>query len=176
MLIAMAGLPASGKSTLATRLAHELGGVILSKDQVRAALFPTPVLDYSSAEDDITMEAIFHAAGYIHKTFPHHPIFIDGRTFLRSKQMDALFALAQMLGETPRIIECVCTDDVASQRLEHDLASGQHPAKNRTFALYLTVKEKAESIAIPHLVLDTGTLSLEECVQRSLAYLQGSKP
>jgi predicted kinase len=49
MLIAMAGLPASGKSTLAARLASELAGVVLSKDQVRAALFPPPVLDSSSA-------------------------------------------------------------------------------------------------------------------------------
>lgn len=168
MLIAMAGLPATGKSTLAVRLTKELGGVILSKDQVRAALFPLPVLDYSSEENDISMQAIFDAAGYICKTFPQKPVIIDGRTFLRSKQIDELFVLAVSLGETPRIIECVCTDEVARQRLEHDLAEGRHPAKNRTFALYSAVKEKAEPITVPHLVLDTGTMSLDECVQRCL--------
>jgi predicted kinase len=62
MLIAMAGLPATGKTTVATRLAQELCGVILSKDQVRAALFPLPVLDYSAAENNISMAAIFQAA------------------------------------------------------------------------------------------------------------------
>jgi predicted kinase len=176
MLIAMAGLPASGKSTLAAHLAEELGGVILSKDQVRAALFPPPVLDYSAAEDDLSMEAIFHAAGYIRQTFPQHPVLIDGRTFLRSAQIDALFALAQSLGQAPRIIECVCAAEVARRRLEHDLASGQHPAKNRTFALYRAVQEKAEPITVPHLVLDTGTTPLGECVRRSLGYLRGDEP
>ena len=32
---------------LAARLAQELTGVVLCKEQVRAALFPPPVLDYS---------------------------------------------------------------------------------------------------------------------------------
>src|SRR5438552_2727973 len=86
MLIAMAGLPATGKSTLAARLAKELDGVILSKDQVRAALFPPPVLDYSTAENDISMDAIFKAAAYIRKALPQHSVIIDGRTFLRTKQ------------------------------------------------------------------------------------------
>ena len=48
------------------------------------------------------------------------------------------------------------------------------PALGRRIGLrpqYLTVKEKAETITAPHLVLDTGALSLEDCVQRSLDYL-----
>jgi predicted kinase len=122
MLIAMAGLPATGKSTLAARLAKELGGVILSKDQVRVALFPPPVLDYSTAENDISMQAIFNATGHICKSFPQHPVIIDGRTFLRSSQVRDLLALAGSLGKTPRIIECVCSDEVARSRLEHDIA------------------------------------------------------
>ena len=166
MLIAMAGLPASGKSTLAARLAKELNGVILSKDQVRAALFPPPVLDYSTAEDEISMDAIYTAAAFIRKKFPQHPVLIDGRTFLRSAQVHDLFALGETLGETPRIIECVCSDEVAKKRLEDDLASGQHLAKNRTFALHLAVKARAEPITVPHLVLDTGKMTLEECVEQ----------
>lgn len=172
MLIAMAGLPGSGKSTLAARLAQELGGVVLSKDQVRAALFPPPVLDYSSAQDEISMDAIFTAAAHIRKTFPDRPVIIDGRTFLRSYQIHDLLALASSLNESPRIIECVCSDDIARQRLESDLAAGQHPAKNRTYALYQAVKGQAEPIPVPHLTIDTGTTPLEECVQQCLAYLK----
>jgi hypothetical protein len=171
MLIAMAGLPATGKTTLAARLATELGGVVLSKDQVRAALFPPSVLDYSEQENDISMAAIFHTADYIQKTFPQHPVIIDGRTFLRAKQIGDLFSL----GESPRIIECVCADEVARQRLEHDLAAGKHLAKNRNFALYLAVKKNAMPIQVPHLRLDTGTTSVEECVRIALGYLRGGK-
>lgn len=172
MLIAMAGLPATGKSTIAARLAHELDGVVLSKDQVRAALFPSSVRDYSTDENQISMDAIIHAAAYILKSFPQRAVIIDGRTFLRSNQIADLFALAESLSETPSIIECVCTNDVARQRLERDLASGTHPAKNRDFALYLRVKAQAEPIQVPHLVLDTGATPLDECVQRCLRYLR----
>src|SRR5690242_18237303 len=42
MLIAMAGLPGTGKSAIAARLAAELDAVALSKDDVRGALFPPP--------------------------------------------------------------------------------------------------------------------------------------
>ena len=66
---------------------------------------------------------------------------------------------------------CVCDDTVAKERLERDLARGGHPAGNCTFALYLSLKAAAEPITVPHLVLDTGKLPMDECVRRCLEYL-----
>jgi predicted kinase len=172
VLIAMAGLPGAGKSTLAARLAGELGGVVLGKDAVRAALFPPPVLDYSAAEDDIAMRAVYAAAAHVRRAFPDQAVILDGRTFRRAAQVADLLAFAGSLGEAPRIIECVCDDEVARRRLERDLADGTHPAGNRTFALYLSLKADAEPITLPHLGLDTGRLSLDECVARCVDYLR----
>ena len=62
MLVAMAGLPSSGKSTLAACLEEEIGAVVLGKDVVRAALFPPCVLDYSAVQDEVAMSAIYQAA------------------------------------------------------------------------------------------------------------------
>src|SRR5690242_3631604 len=104
MLIAMAGLPGTGKSTLAARLAEELPGVVLSKDAVRAALFPPPLLDYSAAEGDIAMAAVYRAAAYLHTAFPQQAVILEGRTFLRAYQVRDLFALAASLNEAPTII------------------------------------------------------------------------
>jgi predicted kinase len=171
MLIAMAGLPGTGKSTLAARLAEALGGVILGKDQVRAALFPPPALDYSREQDDLSMAAVYSAATYLLRTSPLRTVILDGRTFLRGYQVNDLLALAATVGETPRVIECVCDDDTARQHLEGGLARGEHPAGNRTFALYRTLKTEAKPLTLPRLTLDTGRLSLEECVAQSLAYL-----
>ncbi|MBY0526960.1 MAG: AAA family ATPase [Gemmataceae bacterium] len=175
MLIAMAGLPGSGKSTLAARLAAELDGVVLSKDTVRVALFPSPVLDYSSAQNEISMDAVYSAAAHILKSASGRSVLIDGRTFLRSYQVHDLFALAESVGEVPRIIECVCSDEIARQRLDRDLADGLHPARNRTFDLYRSVKARAEPIATPHLTLDTGVESLDGCIHRCLEYLGDEK-
>ena len=177
MLIAMAGLPGTGKSSLAARLRTALGAVVLGKDDVRSILFPAPVLDYSVEQDDLTMQAIYSAAGYIRRTFPGQTVILDGRTFLRPGQLDDLLALAESLHEAPHVIECVCDDAVAQERLERDLARGEHPARNRTFDLYLALKKEVKSIALRKLVLDTGKWTREECVERCLAYLRGaSKP
>ncbi len=172
MLIAMAGLPGTGKSTLAVRLAAELGGVVLNKDAVRAALFSPPVLDYSAGQDDICMAAIYAAAVHILKARPEQTVILDGRTFSRSYQIRDLLTAAASVGEAPRIIECVCADEIARTRLEWDQARGGHPAGNRTFALYLERKAAAEPIALPRLVLDTGAADPDECVRRCVAWLR----
>lgn len=173
MLIAMAGLPGSGKSTLAASLAERLGAVVLDKDRVRSTLFPPRVLTYSAEQDDITMTAIYQAAASILKAGRRQVVIIDGRTFLRSGQLQPLLDLAASLGEELRVIECVCDDAVARERLEQDAARGNHPAGNRDYALYLSLKPAIQPIELPHLILDTGRLPLEECVRLCLVYLTG---
>lgn len=170
MLIAMAGLPGTGKSTLCARLADALGGVVLSKDVVRAAMFPHPVCDYSAAQDNLAMEAVYLAATQILKV-PARPVFLDGRTFSKPDQLDIPLAIASARGVPFRVIECVCADDVARSRIAADHATGQHPAGNRTPDLYDRVKAAAVPLTVERLTLDTGVLSPEECVSRSLAYL-----
>lgn len=170
VLIAMAGFPGTGKSTIATRLAEKLGGVVLCKDVVRAVLFPPPALDYSREQDDLAQLSIYLAAKRILDTSVL-PVILDGRTFSQAYQLHDLFKAAAAMGESPRIIECFCADEVIRERLERDRVSGNHPAGNRTFAMYLQVKSRAEAIGVPRLVLDTGTMPLEACVATALAYL-----
>jgi predicted kinase len=171
VLIVMAGLPGTGKSTLAARLAERLGGAVLSKDAVRAALFPAPVLDYSSAQDEIAMSAVYAAAKYVLQTHPERPVFLDGRTFSKSGQLDAPFALAAEVGVPLHVIECVCADEIACRRIEADRAAGTHPAGNRTAELHARAKALAVPLTVPRLALDTGVLTLEECVTRAVEYL-----
>jgi predicted kinase len=175
MLIAMAGLPGTGKSTLASRLATELGGVVLSKDVVRSAMFPPAVLDYSSAQDDLAMMAVFAAAAHLLKTNPNRVVILDGRTFRRAVQVADLLALGREIGQEPIVIECVCSEATARERLDRDAAAGTHPAGNRTGDLHAAVKATAEPLTVPRLVLDTGELSLDEALTRARAYL-GERP
>lgn len=172
MLIAMAGLPGTGKSTLAAALAEALGGVVLSKDMVRAALFPPPVLDYSPAQDDVAMAAVYAAARQLLTANPARDVILDGRTFRKSSQVDALLALGREVGEELAVIECVCDDAAARDRLERDAAAGSHPAGNRTGALHALVAATAEPLAIPRLTIDTSSLSPADCLRLALAYLR----
>jgi adenylylsulfate kinase len=172
MLIAMAGLPGTGKSAIAAALEKRLHALLLSKDDIRAQLFPRETINFSREQDDLCMEVIFVMAKYLLKTDPEQTIIIDGRTFSRSYQVEHLLSRAESLKVKPVIIECICEDIVAEQRLENDLQAGVHPAENRTYKLYQELKEKAEPIRAERLVLDTGKQPLERSLERCIVFLE----
>jgi adenylylsulfate kinase len=170
MIVTMAGLPGTGKSTLARALAGRLNAVVLNKDTLRAAMFPPEEIEYSHQQDDFVVSVMFDVAGYYFRKDPARVVFLDGRTFSKKAQIDTLVATCAERGWKLKVIECVCPDDVARARLERDVLSGLHPAADRDFSLYLRLKAQADPITIPHLTIDTGE-PLEDCVQRSLSYL-----
>ena len=167
MLILMAGLPGTGKSTLSRALAAALGGTVLDKDSIRAALFPPSDVEYSTEQDEFCMRVMLKVAGYLFRKDPARRIFIDGRTFSRRYQLDRATGYADAIGQSWRILECVCSDDSARKRLESD---GGHIAANRDFNLYLEVKARSEPITLPKTVVDTDQ-PLDLCLQTAKAAL-----
>ena len=167
MLILMAGLPGTGKSTLSCALADELGGTVLDKDKIRAAVFPAADIEYSTEQDDFCMAVMLKVAGYIFRKDPNRTVFIDGRTFSRTYQLKRATGYAEALGQAWRILECVCSEESARRRIEQD---SEHVAANRTFELYLEVKARFEEIALPKTVVDTDR-PLEQSVRAAIAAL-----
>ena len=170
MLVAMAGLPATGKSAVAAKLEEALPGFRLDKDEVREALFRSRV-DYSGAQNDFCLETMFGVAGYLLARGESF-VILDGRTYAKRAQVEALKAAAKGVAAPLRIIECVCSDETARHRLTQ--AEGQHLAQDRTFELYRRIKAQADSIPEPKLVLDTDKLTLEGSVEQALSYLRTS--
>ncbi|MEA4907379.1 MAG: ATP-binding protein [Chloroflexi bacterium] len=170
MIIAMTGLPGTGKSTLAKALSQALPALILDKDVVRAALFPAGEIEYSTHQDDFVIQVMLQVADfYVRKDATRH-ILLDGRPFSKQSQVDTLVAYGRQHGWDLRFIHCVCSDDVARARIERDAAAGQHLAANRDFNLYLRLKAQADPLQVPHLGLDTGR-PLPACIQDCLGYL-----
>jgi predicted kinase len=168
----MAGLPGAGKSAIAAELEKRLPALVLSKDKIRAQLFLGEAIDFSREQDDLCMEVIFIVTKYLLEANPEQTVIIDGRTFSRSYQIKHLLSSAESLQVKPVIIECICDDIIAKQRLDNDLRAGAHPAGNRTYKLYQELREKAEPIRIEHLVIDTGKEPLERSVERCMEYLK----
>jgi adenylylsulfate kinase len=171
MLIAMAGLPGTGKSTLARHLADACAGIVLDKDSIRAALFPIAQIEYSTRQDDFCMSIMFQVATYMLRNDPSQHVILDGRTFSRNYQVAALDQLAEELKTPPKIIECICSDETAHRRLEDKITMGaKHLAANRDYDLYLTIKARFEPIREPKLVVNTDD-DLAQCLASCLAYV-----
>jgi adenylylsulfate kinase len=167
MIVLMAGLPGAGKTTLARELARRTQGAVLSKDEIRAALFAPEDIEYSVGQDDFVMEVMLDTARFLLRKNATRKIFLDGRPFSRRYQIDRVLDFARQTDQPWKIIECTCSDESARQRL--DLAPDlSHPAQNRDFALYQEVKGRFEPITHPKTVLNTDE-PLEACVGKALA-------
>ena len=163
MLILMAGLPGTGKSTLSRALAAELGGTVLDKDEIRAALFSPDDIEHSTEQDDFCMGIMLKVAGYLFRKDPSRRIFLDGRTFSRTYQLERATGFAEALSQSWRVLECVCSEETARRRLAEDAG---HVAANRDFDLYLKVKARFEEIMLPKTVIDTDQ-PREACLQQA---------
>lgn len=171
MIILMAGLPGSGKSTLSRALAESYGGVALDKDVIRAALFPAAHIEYSREQDDFCQLVMLQTAEFLLSRKPDQRIFLDGRPFSRRYQRRQVADTAARVHTPVAIIECFCAEDIALSRLRRDHETGVHVAANRNPSLYARLKADFEPFDEPRLTLNTGQ-PLAECVRQAKAYLE----
>ena len=113
---------------------------------------------------------MLETTAYLLNTDRRLPVILDGRTFSRQYQIAGLDGFARVHDIPLKIIQCVCSDQVARQRLARDVAGGTHLAGNRNFDLYLAVKARFEAICEPKLVVNTEN-DLDSCVAQVLDYL-----
>jgi adenylylsulfate kinase len=175
MLVVFAGLPGTGKSTLARALAAELHGIVLDKDLIRAALFPPEAIEFSTRQDDFCVAIMLQVARYLFERDPARVVILDGRPYTRQYQVEQIAAFCRETGCGLRLIECICAPEIAEERLRRAAAAKTHIAGNRDPALYQTMRAQAEPIRLPHLVVDTGD-PLEACLTRCRSYLAAENP
>jgi predicted kinase len=157
MIIALAGLPGVGKTTLAELLtSHIPGALLLRKDAVRHALFGTEHTTYTRDQDDHCVQVLFATTAWQWLRAPATTVVLDGRTWLAPGQVEDLRAFAATHQQLLLLLECVCPVDVAHARLAVDHQHGLHPAANRTPQLHQELATTAVPITGPKLLLDTG--------------------
>lgn len=133
-LTCIAGLPGTGKTHLAKQLEAETGAVRLSRDEIRADLFPAP--DYSDAEKKEAFDSMLITAAY--EMSQGNNVILEGMPFSRRWERDAARDLAALLSAEFELICCACSEELALRRI----AAEEHLAADRSEALYFEVKSR----------------------------------
>ncbi|MDN3670532.1 ATP-binding protein [Echinicola jeungdonensis] len=161
MMIIVAGLPGSGKSFFAVRLADRVGAQYINSDKVRNALKKRG--QYSLSDKfKVYREMVQLAEEGLQKKLP---IVVDATFYLRSIR-DMFYDLAGKWGVPVFLIEIIAKENLIQKRLRQDRKDSQ-----ADFLVYQKVKEAFELIGRPHLILKSTDDNIEQLLEDALQYV-----
>jgi predicted kinase len=161
MIVIVFGLPASGKSYFATRVAQMLSATYISSDRIRKELFASP--SYSSQEKILVYNEMLRRA--IQATEHGKDVVLDG-TFYTNNLREKF--IRQGLKTTHVfLIEIFADEDMIKERLamprEHSDAD---------FKVYQSIKKTWEPVnSNQHLVLQSTNNNITEMLEQTADYL-----
>lgn len=140
LIVALAGLPGAGKSTVAHALVDEFGLRHVCRDAIRAAMFPQCA--YSYLEKRAAFRGVLHALE-INGTLGASSV-IDGMTFSRRHDVQRVAALAARCRFGLLTLWIDCPPALARARVAAGAA--RHVARDRTPQLVDEVLARAEPL------------------------------
>ncbi len=148
-IIAVSGLPGTGKSFVSQRLSEKLHAVILESDALRKVLYPCPT--YTASESA-------HLFASIHVLIDRLlekgiPVILDA-TNLTEHDREYLYHIAERRNVKLILVKVEAPQDVVKQRLaeRRTAATGKSDAD---WTIYQKLKPTEESIRRKHYVIDT---------------------
>jgi predicted kinase len=180
MVIGVGGIIASGKSTIAERIADELSAPIVDADRTRKALAGVAALQpmhegaWAGAYDPAFTERVYaevlRRAGVILAS--GRPVVLDA-SFRSRAHRAAARTLAQAHGVPFRFLECRCDPAVCRARLaEREKASSVSDGRTEIFDVFRARFEEVDELpGAEHIVLNTG-----RSIDESLAALRTQVP
>jgi len=148
MIILFAGLPATGKSTLAKQVAKSIKGVVLRTDKIRKQLLEEP--KYTEEEKKLIYNVTFLIAEYLASAGVN--VILDG-TFYKRELRHRVYEIARKTGAKLYIIECCAPERIIKERM--DRRKRRASLSDADFEVYRKIAEQFEPIRREHIVVDT---------------------
>ncbi|MEZ4708482.1 MAG: AAA family ATPase [Caldilineaceae bacterium] len=145
ILIAICGLPGSGKSSIAQVVAQRLSAVHLNSDRIRRELFVTRT--YSAEESQIVYQTLFQRAAAALTT--GRDAVLDA-TFIKAAHRQPIFELARATGARLHLVYVTCTPAVTEARL----AARAGDVSEADVEVYRLLATQFEPIIEPHIHID----------------------
>lgn len=163
MIILVSGLPGSGKTFFAERLAQRIKAIHLSSDRLRKELFPVQRV-YSEEEKQSVYQEMLSR---MRETVQQRQSVILDATFYRADLREPFVKAAEILQEKMYFI-CI----TASEELVRKRTSVQREDSEANYEVYLKLKDHYEPIQSSFLALQSKEDNIEEMLNQALAYLK----
>lgn len=161
MVIIFFGLPGSGKSYLAQRVARTLGADYLSSDVLRKRLITKPTYSY---EEKLIVYKKMYDTMYEHKK-SSNSLVLDGTFFKRSIR-DSFKKLAEDLNMEIKWIEVVSDEEVLKERL-----SKKRVDSDADYNVHKKIASEFEPLADNHLTVKSTNDNVDNLLYQVRNYL-----
>jgi predicted kinase len=148
MLTIICGLPGTGKTTLAKKIADETKSFLLNTDIIRKKLIYDP--KYNEEEKSLIYNLLFDMAEKFLSTGKN--VILDG-TFYKKELRDRAKEIAKKTKNEFRIIEIMCEERIIRKVMRE--RKKKKSESDADFAVYKKIKKQFEPIKEKHLILDT---------------------
>ena len=165
MIIIVFGLPGSGKSYFASRLAKKLGALYINTDEVRMKMFSQR--SYSDAEKLAVYDKMIEI---LQSSYPENKVIILDGTFYKSAIRKKFEVVAEKLNSKFIFIEVTANENKIKDRLEKPRTTSE-----ADYGVYLKLREVAEPLEEEHLVLDSSLDDVDEMLTKSIQFLESGK-
>lgn len=159
MVVLVIGLPGSGKSFFAARLAELTGAVYISSDRIRKALD----LYYTREEKLMVYDEMLRQAE--EAATDGRQVVLDA-TFYTREIRDVFTQVLQELEEVA-FIEVVADEELIRERLKKPREDS-----DANFEVYREIKEEWEPLRDEHLVLRSTEENIDSMLDQAVEYLQ----
>ena len=161
MIIIVFGLPGSGKSYFASRLAKTINAAYLNSDQLRKEMFTAR--SYSEQEK----AAVYNVMLLEMKVAVSQNMrLVLDATFYKSETRETFIREMEGKGDI-FFIEVMANEDLIRERLKKE-----RPYSEADFNVYKLIRQHWEPMTEPHLVLESTDENIDNMLQRAGQYLR----
>ncbi|SDE43572.1 hypothetical protein SAMN05421636_10557 [Pricia antarctica] len=162
MNIMVFGLPGSGKSYFAERLAEKIDAEYVSSDRLRKELFPSRT--YSDHEKAAVYDTMLKK---LEETNTKKENLVFDATFYKKETRELFIKKAK---NNSRFIEVWADEPVIKARLKES-----RPYSDADFEVHKLIKQEWEPLERPHLRLESRNDNIDVMLQKAMEYLKNEK-